>query len=86
MPKFLILQNYAPIPGVPVITEWTGEDVRTRIDFQVQLNKELTEAGLHEMAGDTEAALAHYRAATGRTTSIPEQRYLTLRAARLRER
>jgi predicted RNA polymerase sigma factor len=41
-------------------------------------------AHLLELAGDTEAALAHYRAATARTTSLPEQRYLTERAARLR--
>lgn len=36
-----------------------------------------------EMAGDTEAAVAHYRAAASRTTSIPEQYYLTTQAARL---
>jgi hypothetical protein len=36
------------------------------------------------MAGDTQAAMAHYRAAAARTTSIPEQRYLTTQAARLR--
>jgi RNA polymerase sigma factor (sigma-70 family) len=41
-------------------------------------------AHLLEMAGDTEAALAHYRAAGQRTTSLPEQRYLATRAARLR--
>jgi predicted RNA polymerase sigma factor len=41
-------------------------------------------AHLLEMAGDTEAALAHYRAAAQRTTSLPEQRYLATRAARLR--
>ena len=40
-------------------------------------------AHLFEMAGDTRAAVAHYRAAAGRTTSIPEQHYLTLQAARL---
>jgi len=40
-------------------------------------------AHLLEMAGDTEAALAHYRAAANRTTSLPEQRYLTTRVARL---
>ena len=38
---------------------------------------------LFEMAGDTQAAMAHYRAAAARTTSIPEQRYLTTQAARL---
>jgi RNA polymerase sigma factor (sigma-70 family) len=41
-------------------------------------------AHLFEMAGDTPAAMAHYRAAAARTTSIPEQRYLTTQAARLR--
>ncbi len=38
---------------------------------------------LLEMAGDTPAACAAYRAAAGRTTSLPEQQYLTLHAARL---
>jgi RNA polymerase sigma factor (sigma-70 family) len=40
-------------------------------------------AHLLEMAGDTEAALAHYRAAANRTTNLREQRYLAMRAARL---
>jgi RNA polymerase sigma factor (sigma-70 family) len=42
-------------------------------------------AHLLEMAGDTSAAVAHYRAAAGRTTSIPEQHYLAIRAARLQQ-
>ena len=37
-------------------------------------------AHLYEMAGDVPAAVAHYRAAAGRTTSIPEQQYLTTQA------
>ncbi|HEX3816098.1 MAG TPA: sigma-70 family RNA polymerase sigma factor [Mycobacteriales bacterium] len=41
-------------------------------------------AHLYEMAGDLDAAVAHYRAAASRTTSIPEQHYLTRQAARLR--
>jgi RNA polymerase sigma factor (sigma-70 family) len=41
-------------------------------------------AHLLEMAGDTTAALAHYRAAASRTTNLPEQRYLTAQAARLK--
>jgi RNA polymerase sigma factor (sigma-70 family) len=40
-------------------------------------------AHLYEMAGDRDAAIAHYRAAAGRTTSLPERHYLALRAARL---
>lgn len=41
-------------------------------------------AHLLEMAGDDEAALAHYRAAAERTTNLVERRYLTTQAARLR--
>jgi RNA polymerase sigma factor (sigma-70 family) len=42
-------------------------------------------AHLLEMAGDRQAAAADYLAAAGRTASIPEQRYLLTRAARLTE-
>jgi RNA polymerase sigma factor (sigma-70 family) len=38
---------------------------------------------LLEMAGDRQGALASYRAAAARTASIPEQRYLLARAARI---
>jgi RNA polymerase sigma factor (sigma-70 family) len=40
-------------------------------------------AHLLEMAGDNDAARSSYRAAARRTTSLPEQRYLEARAARL---
>ncbi|HZC41816.1 MAG TPA: RNA polymerase sigma factor, partial [Streptosporangiaceae bacterium] len=40
-------------------------------------------AHLLEMAGDRESAIAAFRAAAARTTSIPEQQYLTTQAARL---
>jgi predicted RNA polymerase sigma factor len=40
-------------------------------------------AHLLEMTGDHEAARAGYRRAARRTTSLPEQRYLEARAARL---
>jgi RNA polymerase sigma factor (sigma-70 family) len=40
-------------------------------------------AHLLEMAGDPGAAIAEYRAAASLTTSLPEQRYLIARAARL---
>jgi predicted RNA polymerase sigma factor len=40
-------------------------------------------AHLLEMAGDDDAAVAHYRAAAGRTTSLAERDYLTSRAARV---
>ena len=40
-------------------------------------------AHLLELAGDSQAALQHYRAAAERTTSLPERRYLTMLAAQL---
>jgi RNA polymerase sigma factor (sigma-70 family) len=40
-------------------------------------------AHLLEMAGDRAGAAIHYRTAAARTTSLPEQRYLLARAARL---
>jgi RNA polymerase sigma factor (sigma-70 family) len=43
-------------------------------------------AHLFEMAGDTKSALTHYHAAAAGTTSLPEQRYLAQRAARLKAR
>ncbi|HEV3202223.1 MAG TPA: sigma-70 family RNA polymerase sigma factor [Bryobacteraceae bacterium] len=42
-------------------------------------------AHLLEMAGELEAAIAHYGTAARRTTSVPERNYLITQAARLRE-
>ena len=42
-------------------------------------------AHLLEMSGDHPAAIAHYRIAAGRTTSLPERNYLMTQAARLGE-
>jgi RNA polymerase sigma factor (sigma-70 family) len=46
---------------------------------------EAVRAHLLEMAGDHQAATAHYRIAASRTTSIPERDYLMRQAARLNE-
>jgi RNA polymerase sigma factor (sigma-70 family) len=40
-------------------------------------------AHLHELAGDREAAVAHFRTAAGRTTSAAERQYLLMCVARL---
>jgi predicted RNA polymerase sigma factor len=40
-------------------------------------------AHLLEKAGDTAAAIAHYRKAANRTTSVPERNYLMAQAGRL---
>jgi RNA polymerase sigma factor (sigma-70 family) len=42
-------------------------------------------AHLLEMAGDVDGAIAEYETAAGRTASVPENHYLTMRAARLRQ-
>jgi predicted RNA polymerase sigma factor len=42
-------------------------------------------AHLLELAGDHQAAIAHYQTAACRTTSLPERNYLLTQAARLRE-
>ncbi len=42
-------------------------------------------AHLLELAGEHQAAIAHYRTAAGRTTSLPERNYLIAQAARLIE-
>ena len=43
-------------------------------------------AHLLEMAGDHDAAIAHYQTAAARTTNIPERNYLTTKASQLRSR
>jgi hypothetical protein len=46
MTRFLLLQNYGGGAGCDVpMTEWAPEDVQAHIDFQVDLNKELAQAG-----------------------------------------
>jgi len=46
---------------------------------------EAVRAHLLEMSGDHEAAIAHYRTAASRATSLPERNYLMMQAARLSE-
>lgn len=41
---------------------------------------------LYELSGDPTRAIDHYRAAAARTTNIPEQNYLTMKASRLAAR
>jgi RNA polymerase sigma factor (sigma-70 family) len=67
-----------PSAGLAVL-----DSVDERLEGHYRLDA--VRAHLLEMAGDTEGALAHYRSAAGRTTSLPEQRYLAKQAARLKE-
>jgi RNA polymerase sigma factor (sigma-70 family) len=56
-------------------------DADERVTGQHRLDA--VRAHLHELAGDRDAAVAGYRAAARRTTSLPERRYLEARANRL---
>jgi predicted RNA polymerase sigma factor len=66
-----------PSAGLAVL-----DTVEERLNRHYRLDA--VRAHLLEMAGDRKSALAHYRAAASRTTSLPEQRYLTKQAARLK--
>ncbi|MEU8298542.1 sigma-70 family RNA polymerase sigma factor [Micromonospora sp. NPDC048909] len=67
-----------PAAGLAALTELAADP---RLAGHHRLHA--ARAHLHEMAGDRAAAVADYRAAAARTSSLPEQRYLTMRAARL---
>jgi predicted RNA polymerase sigma factor len=64
-----------------------GLDVLATLDADERMaghhRVEAVRAHLLEMAGDPAAARASYLTAARRTTSLPEQRYLEARAARL---
>lgn len=64
-----------------------GLRVMAALDSDARLagHYRLTAARAHllEMAGDPAAAIAHYRAAAARTSSLPERHYLIRQAARL---
>lgn len=70
---------HGPAAGLALLDE-----VEDRLAGHYRLDT--VRAHLLEMAGDSEAAVAHYRSAAARTTSLPEQRYLATQAARLRAR
>ena len=68
-------------PAGRASTCWQPLDADERMAGHHRL--EAVRAHLLEMAGDHVAARASYRTAARRTTSLPEQRYLEARAARL---
>jgi predicted RNA polymerase sigma factor len=71
---------HGPLAGLDLLNALDG-------DGRLSGHHRLTAVRAHllEMAGDCEAAIAQYRIAAGRTTSLPERNYLMLQAARLRE-
>jgi RNA polymerase sigma factor (sigma-70 family) len=69
---------HGPAAGLALLDE-LDRDARLAGHYRL----DAVRAHLLERAGDHKAALAHYRAAASRTTSIPERNYLINRAARL---
>jgi RNA polymerase sigma factor (sigma-70 family) len=67
-----------------------GLEMLKALDADVRLaghhRLDAVRAHLFEMAGEPDRAVAHYRAAAERTTSIPERNYLNTKAARLATR
>lgn len=43
--KFMLLQYYGGVEGLPPMTEWKPEEAQAHIDFQLDLNAELRESG-----------------------------------------
>src|SRR6185436_4467911 len=94
-----VLQQLAPGPMVTLnqaIAVAMVDGPRAGLDLLAGLDDDDRVAGHHrlaaarahllELAGDAPAARAAYQAAARRTTSLPEQRYLESRAARLASR
>ncbi len=82
----MVLLNHA-IAAAMVHGPSKGLELLTRLDADARLQGHhrlhAVRAHLLEMAGDLEGAIANYRMAAGKTTSLPERDYLTAQAARL---
>jgi len=84
----MVMLNHA-IAAAMVHGPPAGLELLTALDADGRLNGhhrlDAVRAHLLELAGDHQAAIAHYHAAAARTTSLPERNYLITQAARLRE-
>jgi predicted RNA polymerase sigma factor len=69
---------HGPRAGLELLTALDGDE---RVARQHRLDA--VRAHLLELAGDRDAARAHYRSAARRTTSLPERRFLEAKAAAL---
>ncbi|MER7460676.1 sigma-70 family RNA polymerase sigma factor [Micromonospora sp. NPDC126480] len=72
---------HGPAAGLAALDELAG-DARLAGHHRLPAAR----AHMHEMAGDRNRAIADYVAAAALTASLPEQRYLRMRAARLATR
>jgi predicted RNA polymerase sigma factor len=72
---------HGPAAGLELLKPF-DRDERLAGDYRL----DSVRAHLLEMAGDRETAIHHFRAAAGKTTSIPERNYLMAKAADLKVR
>jgi predicted RNA polymerase sigma factor len=92
---YLVLERYAPTPIVRLnraVATAMVHGPQAGLDLLASVESDSRTATYHrlaavrahmlEMAGDLEAAQRDYLLAARRTTSLPERRYLELRAAR----
>jgi RNA polymerase sigma factor (sigma-70 family) len=84
----MVVLNHA-VAAAMVQGPSTGLELLKALDTDARLSGhhrlDAVRAHLLEMAGDRQAAMEHYLAAAGRTSSLPERNYLMTQAARLRE-
>ena len=73
-----VAMTHGPQAGLDVLATLQSDDRMARQHRLAGLR-----GHLHELAGQREAAVADYRLAAQRATSLPERRYLESRAARL---
>jgi RNA polymerase sigma factor (sigma-70 family) len=82
----MVTLNYA-IAAAMVHGPQAGLELLKSLDADERIARhhrlDAVRAHLLEMAGDRDAAIARYRAAAKRTTSVPERNYLMTKAARL---
>ncbi len=82
----MVTLNHA-IAAAMVHGPQTGLDLLKALDADERMaghhRLHAVRAHLLEKAGDRGGAIAHYRAAAGRTSSVPERNYLATQAARL---
>src|SRR5205814_2330406 len=84
--KFMLLQNYAATEAVSTpMSEWAPEDIQAHIDFQVQVNRELSERGelveANALTGPEQAKIvvSGGATATSRTPRTPSRRRCSTR-------
>ena len=84
----MVMLNHA-IAAAMVNGPSAGLDLLNALDADGRLDGhhrlDAVRAHLLELAGDHQAAIAHYQTAAARTTSLPERNYLITQAARLLE-